>query len=391
MPRFWSAIAAGLLLLVGTACGAFATTPLGQVQVAPPPLSPGLRNQANLWDVHYHLNDSATLSSRIVAADGQQWTIASDVARPTRGDYVLHFDGTVAGPGPNERRALPDGDYQIILDVQSQAQQQRATVPLSIRGVDTTIPDITAVSLLPDHISPNFDAIDDGTHITYRLAKDALVSLFLDATTPSGEVKRIWTGEEVQTPAGEQSTTWDGTASGQPVPDGQYALGVRARDKAGNIVETSQPLVVEDSGVPDASLVSAQIGPLQIIRGDEVCLDAIVRNTGQTVLRTQGPDPGYVYDSLDSFATIENHAYTEHAGYWRVGLNWSGSTDVTGATYPYRWGLGHDLQPGDEVTVHGCVRVNNEQDKLIYFAGLVQENVAIHNAGAGLVRVQVSS
>jgi len=32
----------------------------------------------------------------------------------------------------------------------------------------------------------------------------------------------------------------------------------------------------------------------------------------------------------------------------------------------------------------------NEQDKLVYFAGLVQENVAIHSAGAGLVRIEIS-
>jgi hypothetical protein len=72
-------------------------------------------------------------------------------------------------------------------------------------------------------------------------------------------------------------------------------------------------------------------------------------------------------------------------------LNWSGGTDLSGASYPYRWGFGHDLQPGDEATVHGCVTVVNEQDQLVFSAGLVQENVAIHNAGAGLVRVQISS
>ena len=41
--------------------------------------------------------------------------------------------------------------------------------------------------------------------------------------------------------------------------------------------------------------------------------------------------------------------------------------------------------------MHGCVRVQNEQDQLVYSAGLVQENVAIHNAGAGLVRIKISS
>jgi hypothetical protein len=198
-------------------------------------------------------------------------------------------------------------------------------------------------------------------------------------------------GEELKGQAGEQSLTYDGIANGQPVPSGNYVLGIRARDEAGNVVERGAPLVVEESGVPEASIVLAHIGPLQIIRGDEVCLESIIRNTGQTLLRTEGPDPGYVYNSLDTYASIENHVFAEHAGYWRIGLNWSGSPDVNGASYPYRWGFGHDLQPGEEVTVRGCVRVLNEQDKLVFFAGLVQENVAIHSAGAGLVRVAVSS
>ena len=41
------------------------------------------------------------------------------------------------------------------------------------------------------------------------------------------------------------------------------------------------------------------------------------------------------------------------------------------------------------MTVHGCVRVQNEQDQLVYAAGLVQENVAIHNGGTGLVRISI--
>jgi hypothetical protein len=326
-----------------------------------------------------------------VSATGGQWLVHSAAPRPTAGDYVFHFDGTVAGPGPNERRVLPDGDYQVILDVQAGATTQQQRVPINVRDAQTATPDILDLALLPDTISPNFDAIDDVTHVTYRLARDARVSAFLDQPSLSGAPTRIWMGEETPVLAGAQSLVWDGLANGQPVPNGTYTLGVRARDTAGNIVEQGLPIVVQDSGVPDASIVSAQIGPLQIIRGGEVCLNAIVRNTGQTVLRTIGPDPTYVYNSFDSFASIENHAYAEHAGFWRLGLNWSGSTDTSSATYPYRWGFGHDLQPGEEVTIQGCVKVLNEQDKLVYFAGLVQENVAIHNTGAGLVRVAISS
>jgi hypothetical protein len=379
------------LLLLSVACGQLAPPALGKVEAMPPPASPGLRDVRNRLDIHYHLNAPATISSRIVASGGAQWIIHTDAPRPRPGDYVLQFDGTVDGPGPNERRVLRDGDYQVVLEVESGGQRQAQQVALSIRDADTVPPSVFDLAILPDRISPNFDARDDVTHITYRLTKDARVSAFLDVTSSAAPPRRIWMGEETRVLAGEQTVTWDGVANGQPVANGTYLLGIRARDQAGNVVEAARPLVIEDSGVPDASIVSAHIGPLQIIRGDRVCIEAIVRNTGQTVLRTEGPDPGYVYDSLDSYSSIESHRFAEHAGFWRVGLNWSASTDTNSATYPYRWGFGRDLRPGEDVTVSGCVKILNEQDKLIYFAGLIQENVAIHSAGAGLVRVVISS
>jgi hypothetical protein len=388
-PLFGS-LALGLLTFMLTACGSL-LAPLDNVSVSPPPPSPETRDQPNRVDVHYRLNAPASVSSRILSATGEQYVLYVDAERPRPGNYVLQLDGTINGPGPNERRVLPDGEYQVVLDVASGDRRQSAQVPIAIRNADTSPPDVGDLAVLPDRISPDFDAIDDVTHISFRLAKDARVSAFLDRATDDGSLQRYWMGEEVKLSAGEQNITFDGMANGQPVPSGSYRLGVRARDSAGNVVERSQPLVVEDSGVPEASLVSVRIGPRQVIRGDEVCLDAIVRNTGATTLRTQGPDPGYVYNSMDSYSSIEDHRYQEHAGLWRVGLNWSASTDTSGATYPYRWGFGRDLAPGEEVPVHGCVKVMNEQDKLVYFAGLVQENVAIHAAGAGLVRIDISS
>ena len=390
MRPLFGSLALGLLTFMLTACGSL-LAPLDNVSVSPPPPSPETRDQPNRVDVHYRLNAPASVSSRILSATGEQYVLYVDAERPRPGNYVLQLDGTINGPGPNERRVLPDGEYQVVLDVASGDRRQSAQAPIAIRNADTRPPDVGDLAVVPDRISPDFDAIDDVTHISFRLAKDARVSAFLDRATDDGSLQRYWMGEEVKLSAGEQNITFDGMANGQPVPSGSYRLGVRARDSAGNVVERSQPLVVEDSGVPEASLVSVRIGPRQVIRGDEVCLDAIVRNTGATTLRTQGPDPGYVYNSMDSYSSIEDHRYQEHAGLWRVGLNWSASTDTSGATYPYRWGFGRDLAPGEEVPVHGCVKVMNEQDKLVYFAGLVQENVAIHAAGAGLVRIDISS
>src|SRR6202521_3660574 len=131
------------LLLVSVACGRLAPEPLAGVEAMAPPPSPGLLDVRNRLDIHYHLNAPATISSRIVASGGGQWVLHTDAPRPTPGDYVLQFDGTVAGPGPNERRVLPDGDYQVLLDVQSGDQRQQEQVPLSVRDADTVPPDIT--------------------------------------------------------------------------------------------------------------------------------------------------------------------------------------------------------------------------------------------------------
>src|SRR5207253_2473720 len=173
--------------------GTSAPPPLSGVEASIPSPSPELRNQPNRRDIHYHLSAPAIVSTRIVAADGRQWIIHAEAPRPTPGDYVLQFDGTVAGPGKNERRVLPDGDYQVVLNIAGGADRQQVPVPLTIRGADTQIPEITDLSLVPDRISPNYDARDDVTHMAYRLSKDAGVAPFLDSA-----IGRVWMGQEVQ-------------------------------------------------------------------------------------------------------------------------------------------------------------------------------------------------
>jgi hypothetical protein len=378
-------------MLVLTACLPGSQGPLGAVEANPPARSPELRDPGNRIDIHYRLNSAAQVSTHIQAADGQRWSIYDGASRPTPGEYVLHFDGTVPGPGPNERRVLPNGDYQIVLDVDASGTRQQAAVPLVIRDADVQTPELTDVAVTPDRISPDFDALDDIANVTFQLTKEARSSLFLDRTAANGGAERVWLGDEHALQVGAQRLMWDGLANGQPVPGGSYILGVRARDAAGNVVERGSPIVVDESGAAEASIVTARIGPRQIIRGERVCMEVMVRNTGGTVLRTSGPDPGYVYNSMDTYSSIEDRLYAEHAGNWRVGLNWSGGTDIAAATYPYRWGFGHDLQPGEEVTVTGCVVVYQERNNLIFAAGLLQEGIAIHNAGAGLVRVDISS
>lgn len=380
----------GLVVLLASGCGLPGRELLGVVAAGPPPPSPALRDTANHLDVRYRLGAPARLSSRVQAPDGQAWVVSDAAVRPTPGEYVLALDGTVVGPTADERRVLPRGEYQVVLKAETGSASQEATVPYTIGAADTAAPEIQDLTLLPDRISPNFDAIDDVSLVTYRLTKTARVAAFADQIQADGRRRRVWMGDASRTEAGEQSLQWDGVVNSQPLPPGQYEFGIRAEDSAGNVSEARRPVTIEDPGVPDAAIVSARIAPRQIIRGGQLYADITVRNTGPTVLRTQGPDPGYVYNSFDSYSSIEGRRFVDKAGFWRVGLAWSGSPDPGGAIYPYRWGFGHDLQPGEEVTVRGYVQIDDTQTKMNFFAGLVQEKVAIRNPGVGLTPVEIS-
>src|SRR5262245_28928699 len=127
-----------LLLLGVLACGS--PNPLNNVVAAPPSVSPELRDQRNRLDVRYHLSSPAAVSTRIESPDGQQWLVHDRITRPAAGDYVFQFDGSVSGPGPNERRVLANGDYRIVVEASTDGQSQRAEVPLTIRDADTTLP-----------------------------------------------------------------------------------------------------------------------------------------------------------------------------------------------------------------------------------------------------------
>jgi hypothetical protein len=336
----------------------------------------------------YALSRPATISLALERPDGQRLYLRQNEPRPPGTDYRYEFDGTAPAPDdPEARVVLPDGPYRLVLEATDAAgQRETRGADLRIAGADTSPPRIEALGAFPSTISPNFDAIDDVARITYRLTKAARVSLFVvDAAG-----RRTPLGEEEELEPGEYAAVWAGTEGNRPVPDGAYQVVVRAADAAGNVAVARVPVQVQAGGTPEAKIVRAEIAPTRLMRGELLRIEVTVRNTGDTVIRTQGPDPGYVYDSFDSYTSIANHQFYERAGLWRVGVDWSGAPSSAGTKYQYRWGFGKDLQPGEEVTVVGYIRIQHEQTKMWFFAGLIQEGIAYHDDGVGGREVQVS-
>jgi hypothetical protein len=244
-------------------------------------------------------------------------------------------------------------------------------------------------------LTPNFDGIDDVASATYRLTKRARV--FAYATDASSQ--RVYVGTQELLEPGEYREVWDGTNKERPLPDGEYHFSIRATDLAGNTVLTSAPIQIASSGRPDARVLRIAFTPRRLMIGDELQVEATVRNVGTVPLRTGGPPPGYAYSSFDTFSSIEGRQFVDRVGVWRIGVDWAGSPSASGSKYPYRWGLGRDLEPGAEATVTGRIKMDHgpnldrlvgpPQNRFFLYGGLIHEGIAFQDDKVGGTWIEV--
>jgi hypothetical protein len=301
------------------------------------------------------------------------------------GEHVLRFNGVIAASdkevhaSPNDpttiyrvvRRVVSDGDYTITIATEDATQD----VELKVSGQDTQPPELDHLVLHPDTISPNSDAVDDVGEVTFRTNETSTVSVELLASDG--------TQMEMLAPTkrgpGEQNAVVSGqTTLGEVLPDGTYTVTVRAQDAVGNLVEAQSPLMIEGGGEPEIAITRVDISPQQIILGQAISVSITVKNVGNVPLRTQGPDPGYTYSTNDTYSSIERNKWTDKAGLWRVGVDWDGNSGGGGAyRYPFRWGFGKTLMPGEEVTTGGNIVILKQERKMWFYAGVLQEGIRI--------------
>ena len=348
-------------------------------------------------DMSYTLTRPAAVSVALETPDGQHLVLRSDEPRAAPGTYVFGFDGTYASPSSlDERLVLSDGVYRLILEARDQAgQRQTINSQITIRDADTSPPRLEDVTVHPSTISPNYDGFKDVAVMSYRLTKRARVSAF--ATNAAGE--RVYRGVQELLEPGEYRELWDGTFKDTPLPDGVYTFSLQATDLAGNVVVARTPLTLAGGGRPDARITRLSFSPTRVIVGQELRVEATVKNLGAVPLRTQGPSSGHLFSSFESFSSIAAGQHIDRVGLWRVGVDWAGSPSATGSKYPYRWGLGRDLYPGEEATVAGRIRVDHgpNLDRLVgppnnrfyFYAGLIHEGIAFHDDKVGGTWIEV--
>jgi hypothetical protein len=120
---------------------------------------------------------------------------------------------------------------------------------------------------------------------------------------------------------------------------------------------------------PRPELSAVSIGPPLVQVGTTLSVTLTIRNVGTDVLRSGSPDSSHVYQEGQVAAA-------SGAGTFRIGLDYEGRPANLGA-YPYRWGVGGDLAPGQSRTITCKVQINGESGPRKYWLGVVREGVGM--------------
>jgi len=282
---------------------------------------------------------------------------------------------------------LANGDYKVVFDARTPGgQTAERVVDAVVKDADPVPLGITDIALSLATFSPNGQGVrqvngqqvnEDQTIINYSLSKAATVSI--DAIDKSGNDTPIQAPLDTKS-GGLQSFTWDGKGpNGVPLQNGTYTVQITAADTSGNVTIRKGQVTITDSGTPQVQIMSAKFFPTALGLGGVVNVEVTVKNIGDVPIKTQGPPPGTAYTTQMTYLDPsfnrpgdQSPPYVEIPGRWRVAVRWTSSQ----AQYPVRWGFFQDesreLQPGEQVTVGGTIKILPPQDHDIDFWATIQ-------------------
>jgi hypothetical protein len=144
-----------------------------------------------------------------------------------------------------------------------------------------------------------------------------------------------------------------------------------------------------------AALLSATVRASTVGVGEVVPIEFTIKNTGSVNLETQAPEAGasdniasgWVYDEAECFAGGSSYpAYPKEAERLRIALGFAGGSATVpmdcssgDGGYPWRWGIGWPIRPGETRTLIGYIRFRTP-GTYTFKANLVNEFVRYYGA-----------
>jgi hypothetical protein len=380
-------------LLVG-ACGANSEGPLLSAVTADAgqlDLSQGA-NQDNPVSIGYQIGQSSRVSITLQAPDGKNYLLRQNESRPP-GTYTLVLPGVIELQENNltQTRLLANGNYryQVQAVPQDNGGTQAAGGQFVVKNspAGNNPPQVENLFASPAVISPNFDAREDTAVLGWRTTQPATVTVSISG--PHDYSNLLTTLKNL--PAQENKVVFNGLdQKGEPLEDGTYTYTIQATDAWGNITRQAGTLQIKGGGRPQAVIEQASIGPTEIIQGNLITVTVRVRNTGKVPIRTQGPDSGYMYTFDQVYSSIEGGKYKDSAGFWRIGVDYESNSGGGPSRYPFRWGFGRDLQPGEAAEITGVIKVDRPEAKLKFYIGLIQEQIRLPQDHIQVTEVKIN-
>jgi hypothetical protein len=133
---------------------------------------------------------------------------------------------------------------------------------------------------------------------------------------------------------------------------------------------------------PSVKITEARIAPTELRTGERLEVRVTITNTGTAVIPSDAKGPGISYVEGQDY---DQRGLPKVTGKLRVGLEPAGSAE----RYPYRWGLGRALLPGESITITGSVQMANPQQRT-YRLALVQEYIRYWEQDVAATAVQVT-
>ncbi|MBV7332337.1 hypothetical protein KFU94_29730 [Chloroflexi bacterium TSY] len=409
----------------------FRTGPLlYDVIIAPDLITPNADGDQDVTQIRYSLRRSATISIYLDDQSGERFYFRKE-RRRAPGDYDVFWGGVIDAPHVVETEygrqeilshVLSDGRYQWTIEAVDDANHvETISGEITIQDADTDLPQLRNFAVVPTIFRPNQDGLrDDWVSINYYLSKDVDAEhvYLLDPEQPGVRFFiPLDIGPVEQKEFGPKSYRYEGGVdlNAEPPPDGEYTVVAYARDLAGNSVQVTESLTIEEGGKPRADVVQGEVNwhnemnrVVGVPLGQKLCFTVFIKNEGTVPIRTTGPWPGREYlftENSNTLASRENEAWFQQAGVWRFGIN----LDTAGIDFPYRWAIGRQedlvmrvddrgdeqwyLMPGKTGEVNGCIVINEEPPvgTNFWWGGLIHEFVGVANNYIDRISVQVGT